>query len=178
MGLGSMDDSGQAFLESTLPHLDVVYRVARHLERDHHHAEDLVQETYLRAYAGFAGHNTSNTRAWLVTICINLARSEGRRRSRRIVEAPMAEGDTYQARGPEVADEALAALDRESVTRALAQLSEEQRLAIVLMDLAGYTAAEVAAQLGCSRNTVLSRVHRGHRRLAGLLARKDADHDL
>ena len=58
-----------------MPHLDVVYRVARHTSRDHHHAEDLVQETYVRAFAAFAGHRGPSTKAWLVTICLNLARS-------------------------------------------------------------------------------------------------------
>lgn len=173
-----MDETGQAFLEATLPHLDVVYRVARHAGRDHHRAEDVVQETYLRAYAGFAGHRGPSTRAWLVAICLNLVRSEERRRARRVVEAPPAEADVYPAAGRDVADEVLAGLDGERVTRALQRLPEEQRRAIVLMDLAGFTAAEVAAQLGCSRNTVLSWVHRGHRRLAALVAREDADRDL
>lgn len=173
-----MDDGGQAFLAATLPHLDAIYRVARHTSRDHHRAEDLVQETYLRAYAGFSGHRGPSTRAWLVTICLNLARSEGRRRSRRVTEAPLPESDVHHAPGPGVVDEVVAGLERERVAGALAQLPEEQRLAIVLMDLAGQTAAEVAAQLGCSRNTVLSRVHRGHRRLARILAREDVDHDV
>ena len=81
-----MDDNGRAFLEAALPHIDAVYRVARHTSRDHHHAEDLVQETYLRAFAAFASHRGPSTKAWLVTICLNLARSEGRRRARRVVE--------------------------------------------------------------------------------------------
>jgi RNA polymerase sigma-70 factor, ECF subfamily len=173
-----MKESGKAFLEAALPHLDAVYRVARSSSRDHHRAEDLVQETYLRAYAAFAGHTGPSTRAWLVTICLNLARSEGRRRSRRVTEAPWPENDIYEHTGPGVADQAMAALERDRISRALAQLPEGQRIAIVLMDLAGQTASEVAAQLGCSRNTVLSRVHRGHRKLAAILAREDVDHEL
>lgn len=173
-----MNESRHTFLQATLPHLDAVYRVARHTGRDHQHAEDLVQETYLRAYAGFAGHRGLSTRAWLVTICLNLARSEGRRSARRVIEAPLSEQEGGRADGPGVAEEVIAGLERERVARALAQLPEDQRLAIVLMDLAGQTAAEVAAQLGCSRNTILSRVHRGHRRLATILARADVDHDV
>ncbi|MCL2394008.1 MAG: RNA polymerase sigma factor [Acidimicrobiaceae bacterium] len=178
IGLDRADGSAKAFLEATLPHLDIIYRVAFHTAHDHHRAEDLVQETYLRAYAAFAGHHGTSTRAWLVTICLNLARSESRRRSRRVVEAPLPDDDIAPAANPPVTDLVIAGLERERVTRALAQLPEEQRLAIVLMDLAGQTAAEVAGQLGCSRNTVLSRVHRGHRRLAGILAREDVDHGL
>ena len=172
-----MEEPRQAFLEATLPHLDVLYRVARHAGNDHHRAEDLVQETYLRAYANFASHRGPSTRAWLVAICLNVARSEGRRRSRRVVESPLPEADVYPAVGPGVADEVLADLDAEQVARALGRLPDEQRMAIVLMDLAGLTAAEVADQLGCPRNTVLSRVHRGRRRLATLLSREDVGRD-
>ncbi len=173
-----MDEAAQAFLEATLPHLDVLYRVACHSGHDHYRAEDVVQETYLRAYAGFAGHRGPNTRAWLVTICLNLVRSEGRRQARRIVEAPLSDADAFPETGRDVADEVLARLDGERVARALQRLPQQQRLVIVLMDLAGLSASEVAAQLGCSRNTVLSWVHRGHRRLAALLVREGADRDL
>ena len=174
----NMDETEQDFLDATLPHLDVIYRVARHAGNDHHRAEDLVQETYLRAYSAFASHRGPSTRAWLIAICLNAARSEGRRRSRRVVESPFPESDVYPASGRDVDDEVLAGLDADLVGQALGRLPEEQRLAIVLMDLAGLTAAEVAAQLHCSRNTVLSRVHRGRRRLAALLSREDAGRDL
>src|SRR6185437_7823603 len=167
-----MEEAGQAFLEATLPHLDAIYRVARYAGNDHHRAEDLVQETYLRAYASFASHRGPSTRAWLVAICLNLARSEGRRRARRVVEAPLPDDGAFSAAGFDVADQALAALDAEQVARSLARLPDEQRVAIVLMDLAGLTATQVADQLGCPRNTVLSRVHRGRRRLAVMLSRE------
>jgi RNA polymerase sigma-70 factor (ECF subfamily) len=173
-----MEENGQEFLEAALPHLDVLYRVARHAGHDHHRAEDVVQETYLRAYAAFASHRGPSTRAWLVAICLNVVRSDGRRRARRVAESPFPEADIYPAGGRNVDDEALAGMDAERVGRALSRLPEPQRLAIVLMDLAGLTAAEVAAQLHCSRNTVLSRVHRGRRRLASLLSREEADRDV
>ena len=112
-----MDDQGRAFLEAAMPHLDVVYRVARHTSRDHHQAEDLVQETYLRAFAAFATHRGPSTKAWLVTICLNLARSQGRRRARRVVETPMPEPYEPEAPGSSVPDEALANIDRAAVSR-------------------------------------------------------------
>jgi RNA polymerase sigma-70 factor, ECF subfamily len=177
---GKLSDEGRSFLEAALPHLDVVYRVARHMNRDHHGAEDLVQETYLRAYAAFESHHGPSTRAWLITICLNLARSEGRRRARRPVEAPLTEREADLAGAPGAAgagvpEEAMANIDRASVSRALSRLPEDQRLAIVLMDLAGLTASEVAGMLSCPRNTVLSRVHRGHQRLATLLIEEDVN---
>jgi RNA polymerase sigma-70 factor, ECF subfamily len=173
-----MDEAREAFLEATLPHLDVLYRVARHAGQDHHRAEDIVQETYLRAYANFASHRGPSTRAWLVTICLNLVRSDGRRRARRVVEVPLPDGDPYPTAGRDVADEVLARLDGQQVAHALAQLPEHHRLAITLMDLAGLTAAEVAAELGRPRNTVLSWAHRGRRQLAALLISEDADREM
>jgi RNA polymerase sigma-70 factor (ECF subfamily) len=157
-------------LEAALPHLDVVYRVARSTSRDHHGAEDLVQETYLRAYAAFGSHHGPSTKAWLVTICLNLARSAGRSRARRGPEAALESTGEPVARSVSVAEEAVANIEREAVRRALANVPEEQRQAIVLMDLAGHSASEVASMLGCPRSTVLSRAYRGRQRLAALLA--------
>jgi RNA polymerase sigma-70 factor, ECF subfamily len=169
----NVNDEGRAFLDAALPHLDVVYRVARYASKDHHRAEDLVQETYLRAYAAYGSHLGPSTKAWLVTICVNLARSEGRRRARRPVETPFPCLHDPEASGVSVPEAALANIDRGSVSRALSRLPEDQRLAVVLMDLAGHSASEVAEMLGCPRNTVLSRVHRGHKRLASLLVAED-----
>lgn len=175
-----MDSQEQVFLEATLPHVDTVYRVARHLGVDHWNAEDLVQETYLRAFAAFSRHVGPSTRAWLVAICCNLARSEGRRRARRVEEhlVSIEDDDCVGTGDADVYGEVQARLNNEAVAQALGTLSEEQRLAIVLMDLAGHTAAEVAQMLGVPRGTVLARVHRGHRKLARLLAARGIGYDV
>jgi RNA polymerase sigma factor (sigma-70 family) len=162
-------ERAREFLEATLPHLDAVYRVARHMTRDGYAAEDLVQETYLRAYRSFPGHEAKSTRAWLATICVNLARSEHRRRARRPVETTLPDSDEGPVSPLSVDEEAISRLDREAVSRALARLPGEQRVAVVLMDLAGLSASEVAGALGWPRGTVLSRAYRGRQRLAGLL---------
>jgi RNA polymerase sigma-70 factor (ECF subfamily) len=177
-GMSEMDDRGRAFLDETMPHLDVLHRVARNVCRDHHRAEDLVQETYLRAFAAFQPGAVHNTRAWLVTICLNLARSDGRRRARRVVETSLTDLTENDMRLAGVDEEVLAHIDRETVSRALGQLPYDQRVAIVLMDLANFTAAEVGTTLGCSRNTVLSRVFRGRQSLARLLTEQNLDRDL
>src|SRR5260370_32034768 len=78
----------RVFLDATLPYLDVVYQVARQAAGDGQDPEDLVQETYLRAYAGFGSYRGGNTRAWLAAICLNAARSQARRRRRRPWEVP------------------------------------------------------------------------------------------
>jgi RNA polymerase sigma-70 factor (ECF subfamily) len=160
----------RAFLDATLPHLGAVNRIARQLAGDAWDADDLVQETYLRAYAKFDQHRGDSTRAWLAAICVNTARSQARSRRRRPDEVLGELPEPVVAVPDDVAAQAIAAVDRQDIARALAQLPEEQRICILLMDVAGYTASEVARIRGCGRGTVLSRVHRGRRRLAGLLA--------
>lgn len=172
------------FLEATLPHLDAVYQVARHAVANGQDPEDLVQETYLRAYAAFGSYRGGNARAWLAAICLNVARSQARRRRRRPWEVPgpamldalprsRTDGGGSAA---DVADVVIAGLDAEAVSRCLALLPEPQRACIGLVDVAGYTAKEAAEALGCPRGTVLARVHRGRRKLAQLLAEAGVAH--
>ena len=172
------------FLDATIPYLDVVWQVARHAAGQGQDPEDLVQETFLRAYAGFGSYRGGNTRAWLAAICLNAARSQARRRRRRPWEVPApalldalpwhrADGGESAA---DVADVVIADLEAEKVSRCLALLPEPQRVCIVLVDVAGYTAREAAEALGCPRGTVLARVHRGRRRLAQLLAEAGVSH--
>lgn len=168
----------RAFLERTMPHLDAVTRVARNLTDNRGEAEDLVQETYLRAFAAFDGHHGTNTRGWLVTICVNLARSRWRARARRPHEDPVADLPERATDELDVADLVYREIQREQVRVALRTLSPEQREAIVLTDIAGHTAAEAAQIIGCPRGTVLARVHRGRRRLAVALEEAGANRDL
>jgi RNA polymerase sigma-70 factor, ECF subfamily len=171
-----MNEPGRgAFLEAALPCLDAITQLARHLSGQRCDAEDLVQETYLRAYAHFDDYRGGSMRAWLAAICLNAARSEGRRASRRPREVLDAEPEPPAAvSGDPVADAALAHLDQATIRAALAQLPEPQRLCIALMDIAGYTASETAQVLGCPRGTVLARVHRGRLRLARILTGSEA----
>jgi RNA polymerase sigma-70 factor (ECF subfamily) len=167
-----------AFLDATLPHLDVVWNVARRMAPDPASAEDLVQETYLRAFRSYQTKGAGEMRSWLVAICLNTARSELRRRRRRPQEEP---GATLRlsaaASGDDVAAEALTALERQALGRALDELPEPQRTAIVLVDLAGLTAREAAVVVGAPRGTILARIHRGRRQLARLLEREGVRDD-
>ena len=103
---------------------------------------------------------------------LDVARSEARRRSRRVVESPLPEADVSPAVGPGWPTRSWP-ISTPSRSPGPRPAADEQRTAIVLIDLAGLTTAEVADQLRCPRNTVLSRVHRGRRRLATLLSRED-----
>lgn len=168
-------DERSAFLDAALPHVDAVTNLAHNLTRTRQDAEDLVQETYLRAFERFDQYRGGSFRAWLATICLNLARSDGRRRSRRPVEVLTDDFETEAAAGSVTAD-VTGSLDRAVLRAALDTLPEPQRLCILMMDVAGYTAAETAHALDCPRGTVLARVHRGRRRLAQLLTGSGVNH--
>jgi RNA polymerase sigma-70 factor (ECF subfamily) len=179
-----VDADHRVFLDATLPCLDAVWQVARQASGPGQDPEDLVQETYLRAWAGFGSYRGGNTRAWLAAICLNAARSQARRRRRRPREVPgPAVPDARPWSGADggegtadVADVVIAGLDAEQVSRCLGLLPEPQRECIVLVDVAGYTAREAAEALSCPRGTVLARVHRSRRRLARLLAEAGVSH--
>lgn len=169
--VGSRPDH-QGFLDVTMPHLDTVHSVALGLVRDPGRAEDLVQDTYLRAFAAFGGFQGGNARAWLVSICLNAGRSELRRARRRPTEEPGSAGPGDPDLVVAGADPAGDAIQRLAVLAALGELADAQRRSLVLCDMAGFTAQEAADLLGCPRGTILARVHRGRRRLAQLLERE------
>jgi RNA polymerase sigma-70 factor (ECF subfamily) len=159
------------FLDATLAHLPAVYNLARRMARDEGRADDLVQETYLRAFRAFDSYRGGSMRAWLVAICLNAARSEARRLRRRPEE--VLDADPQVSAGTQdVCEAAVASCERDGIVRALRRLPEPQRTALVLMDVAGLTATEAAEVMACPRGTVLARVHRGRRRLAALLERE------
>jgi len=159
------------FLNETLPCLDLVYNLARLMVRDPHVVEDLVQETYTRAFEAWTSHRKPrNVEAWISTICLNLARSWLRKASTRR-ELPTDEIAEDRS-SSNVESEAFQRLRSNLLHAAMRELPEEQRVAITLMDLNGFTAKETARITGSPRNTVLSRVHRGRKRLASLLEKK------
>jgi RNA polymerase sigma-70 factor (ECF subfamily) len=161
--------SDEEFLQEALAHLDMLYNLSRRLTPSRQEAEDLVQETYTRALKGWRRKPPQRTAPWLATICLNVVRSQHRSRSVRPDEILDSEPDDTLPAPIDTSEEALARLDAEAIRRALDRLPFAQKQAIGLMDLCGFTAAEAAKMLRVSRNTVLSRVHRGHKRLAVLL---------
>ena len=163
-----MDDSG--FLDAFSEHLDRLHNLARGLTRTPQDAEDLVSETCLLGLQGWRRQRPDDPAAWLATICLNAARSGGRRRAVRPVE--VGADEWLMAQADDRADterSALAQVQARQVRHALAQLPVPQREAITLMDLAGFTAAQTANITGAPRGTVLARVHRGRKSLALML---------
>jgi RNA polymerase sigma-70 factor (ECF subfamily) len=169
--------SDDAFLRATLVHLDMLHNLARRLTGSREEAEDLVQETYVCALQGWRRKQPDRTGAWLATICLNLARSAARRRNSRPPEVLTEDAGRWSVASADTAAEALSRLDGDAVHHAVGRLPEPQRVAVTLMDLCGFTAAEVAAMTDAPRGTVLARVHRGHKALARLLRGEVRDHD-
>ena len=161
--------SDDEFLQEALVHLDLVYNLARRLTATREDAEDLVQETYAKAVEGWRRKRPERISPWLVTICLNGARSRHRRRSVRPAELLAEDPGADVPSTSDTAEQAIGAMDADAIHEAMSQLSQEQREAITLMDLCGFTAAQAGEILRVSRNTVLSRVHRGHKRLVVLL---------
>jgi RNA polymerase sigma-70 factor (ECF subfamily) len=155
----------ERFLAATLCHADVLHALARRLAPRPADAADIVQETYLRAYTAWARRQPDDTGAWLATICLNVGRDHLRRHARD--QAAVTDGPLPDLAS--TADTERQALERESTDRVAALLDglpEVQRIAITLMDVCGFTAAQVATITGAPRGTVLARVHRGRKRLA------------
>jgi RNA polymerase sigma-70 factor, ECF subfamily len=161
----------ESFEAEMLPHLDAAYRVAWALTGHQQDAEDLVQETILRAFRGYHRYQRgSNARAWLLTIMrhafLNTRRAA---RSRPVAVSLDDENgpiDAPDSGSPNPEEQVLSDLDRQAVLRALAELPEFLRSALALVDLAGMRYAEAAQVLHCPIGTVMSRLYRGRRELA------------
>jgi RNA polymerase sigma-70 factor (ECF subfamily) len=157
------------FEREMMPHLGSLYAVALRLTRNERDAEDLVQDTALRAYRFFHRYEAgSNGRAWLFKILHNTFLTRYRRRSReREVLEQLADEPTpalyEEADDPE--QRLLTEFLSEDVRRALDRLPEEFRTAVVLCDLEEFSYKEIAEIMECPVGTVMSRLHRGRRML-------------
>jgi len=169
--MGAQTTPDDAFLRATMGSMDLVYNVARRLVPRREDVEDLVQETYLAAFRAWKDHRRpERVEPWLATICLNLARSRFRKRSVRPDEVALSEAvEAVGAAPDDTEQEALGAIEREELYRAMWQLPEEQRVALTLVDLSGLSTTEAADVMQTPRGTVLSRLHRGRRALAVLL---------
>ncbi|BBY11725.1 sigma-70 family RNA polymerase sigma factor [Mycobacterium marseillense] len=175
-----VDDLVARFEQEALPWLDQLYRAARRYTRTHTDAEDLVQETLLRAYVGFRSFKEgTNIRAWLFTIMNNAWINNHRTATRRPNEWLSGEiGDvSVSVRTPHWRSgqlsaecEALELLGDDEVRDALQKLPEGQRMALYYADVEGLRYKEIAAVLEMPLGSVMSRIHRGRRNLRTLLA--------
>ena len=164
----------ERFEETALPLHDSIYRANLRLTGDPVAAQDLTQETYLRAFRSFASFKAgTNCRAWMLQIAHNVFCRDYRGR-RRITYRTANEDDVdvlaqFRADVPNPEEEALRQLDREALQRALAKLPEPYRVAVTLVELQGLSCEEAAAVMGTPKGTVLSRLYRARARLRRLL---------
>jgi len=175
-------DAGE-FEQVALVHLDALYHFALRLTRNRAEAEDVVQETCLRALRAFSRFNPgTNCRAWLFTILRNVFLNRVRTQGREVLEAEpdrldMAERATEARRGagnPE--EEFLQTVLHGDVDRALRTLPLPFREAIILVDLEGLSYREAADVLDCPIGTVMSRLSRGRTHLRQSLKRYAHEH--
>jgi len=166
-------DVSARFVRDVLPLVDQLYRAALRYTRRPADAEDLVQETMVKAYAGFDGFKEgTNVRAWLFRILTNTWISSYRSAQRRVDEVlsgDVADGWPSAARNPSAELAVLEAMGDEEVRDALQALPEGQRLVVYYADVEGFRYKEIAEILDVPLGTVMSRLHRGRANLRGLL---------
>jgi RNA polymerase sigma-70 factor (ECF subfamily) len=166
------------FEEDALALSDQVYRVARHLVGSREEAEDLVQDTYARAFRSWRSFRPgTNLRAWLLRILTNLNIDRGRRLQRTPGMEPLEEGDYFlynrlEESAPDAADEerVVERLSQDSVVSALSAVPHDFRDVLVLVDIGDFSYADAAQILDIPIGTVMSRLHRGRRILKKELA--------
>ena len=165
------------FADMAMDLMPSLYAAALRMTRNRADAEDLVQETYLRAYRGFGGFQEgTNLKAWLYRILTNTYINNYRAKKRRPDETELEEvEDLYLYRriggleaamvGRSAEDELLERFTDDEVKEAVEELPENFRLAVLLADVEGFSYKEIAEILDIPIGTVMSRLHRGRKAL-------------
>ncbi len=172
-------EAGARFERDAMPFLDQLYGAAMRMTRNPADAEDLVQETYLKAYAAFSSFTEgTNLKAWLFRILTNTYINIYRKKQRQpyqtgtddLTDGQLADAESHTSTGLRSAESV--ALDRLAdidVVEALAKVPEDFRIAVYLADVEGFSYKEIAEIMDTPVGTVMSRLHRGRKLLRALL---------
>lgn len=167
----SEQDEPSRFEETILPHLDAAYNLARWLTRNDQDAEDMVQESCLRAFKSFDGFYGVNAKAWLLTIVRNTCYTWlGKNRTHDLSTSLDEEVHQAESQAPDPQTLLLRFEDNQALQQALEELPTEFREVLILRELEGLSYKEIADVADLPQGTVMSRLARARGRLKLSLA--------
>lgn len=170
-------DQRTRFEQAVLPHLDAAYNLARWLCHDGHDAQDIVQESYLRAWRGFEGFRGGDARCWLLTVVRNTSYTWlARNRTRNQAMTPNIELDELGSDDFDPQTPLLRQADHELLHQALDALPVEYREVVILRELEELSYKQISEVAQLPIGTVMSRLARARKRLEALLAAQPPQH--